>query len=64
MLAEQVQQAPDIAAVPVVVCADQRALRQEVVKHLAQHRGTVVASSCQVEEVRAKLHDLDVHAPR
>lgn len=63
VIAEQVQEAPGIADVPVVVCSDHRALRQEVVKHLTQHTGTVVASSCQLDEVHAKLHDLDTSSP-
>ena len=62
-LAEQVQHAPAIGDVPVLVCADHRVLRQEAVKHLAQHRGTVVVSSSQMDEVRAKLHDLDTSSP-
>ena len=58
-IAEQVQQAPAIAEVPVVVCGDHDGLHQATVKQLAQHKGTVVASSSQPEEVHAKLHDLD-----
>lgn len=58
-LVEQVQLAPGIENVPVIVCADHRALREELVKQLGLHRGAVVASSCQTGEVCAKLHELD-----